>query len=151
MTTTQEIKVKVGKFRDAYRWLNSQCTEWNSYFTRAEKESRTRAVLAQIVYIEQELKRFKTFHCPRANEHDKDMAQRVIDRASQIIADWKAEQSEREYLEEDGPLLYITYVCDRCSLKWNQTHDCECNDRCPNCNQETEPIDAYELTGEENV
>lgn len=145
---TQPIRVKVGQYRDAYRWLNRQCKEWDSYFTAAEKTNRSTAVLAQIGYIEQELKRFKTFLCPRAKAHDKEQAQRVIDRASQIVADWKAEPAERTYIEEADVFFYLTYVCEACAyLEWSTTHDCECNDRCPSCNAETEPIDGYEIQG----
>ena len=60
MSDVQEkIKAKVGEYRELYRWLKDICKEWDSYFTRQEKESRCPAVVAQINYIKQELNSFK--------------------------------------------------------------------------------------------
>lgn len=43
--------------------------------------------------------------------------------------------------------VYLAYVCDGCSLEWEQIHSCYCNDRCPECNQETEPVESYGVEG----
>jgi hypothetical protein len=40
------------------------------------------------------------------------------------------------------------YVCDQCDETWQDTWDCMCNDRCPNCNTEIEPHESLEVTDE---
>lgn len=38
-----------------------------------------------------------------------------------------------------------SYHCDRCDISWDDEWDCMCNDRCPECNRETEPHDSIIL------
>lgn len=33
----------------------------------------------------------------------------------------------------------MEYECP-CGAAWTMTHDCACNDRCPSCNKENEPV-----------
>jgi len=37
------------------------------------------------------------------------------------------------------------YECSKCGEKWTDTHTCQCNDRCPNCNTEIEPTESVEI------
>ena len=46
--------------------------------------------------------------------------------------------------------MYVNYYChEDCpvqpGVKWEDTHDSMCNDRCPACNAEIEPYDSEEL------
>lgn len=42
-------------------------------------------------------------------------------------------------------MLYENYYeCD-CGCTWVDIWDCECNDRCPECNKEIEPYESIEL------
>jgi len=36
------------------------------------------------------------------------------------------------------------YVCDLCGIVWADEWSCECNDRCPGCDLETEPLESIE-------
>ncbi len=38
------------------------------------------------------------------------------------------------------------YECSRCGAEWTDEWSCACNDRCPDCNAETEPYDDDDLT-----
>jgi hypothetical protein len=38
------------------------------------------------------------------------------------------------------------YECSGCGTKWTDEWSCACNDRCPNCDTETEPYDDKDLT-----
>jgi hypothetical protein len=38
------------------------------------------------------------------------------------------------------------YECSACGTKWTDEWSCACNDRCPNCDTETEPSDVENLT-----
>jgi len=38
------------------------------------------------------------------------------------------------------------YECSQCGTKWTDEWSCVCNDRCPNCDTETEPSDAEDVT-----
>jgi len=40
------------------------------------------------------------------------------------------------------------YRCSECSHEWEDTWDCLCNDRCPECNTEIEPFDWEEVEEE---
>lgn len=41
------------------------------------------------------------------------------------------------------------YKCPYCNVEWDDTWDCMCNDKCPECNKEIEPYESIELeTGE---
>ncbi|WP_158607257.1 hypothetical protein [Neopusillimonas maritima] len=31
------------------------------------------------------------------------------------------------------------YHCEACDIEWEDAWSCACNDRCPQCNNETEP------------
>jgi hypothetical protein len=37
------------------------------------------------------------------------------------------------------------YVCLECDTNWADEWSCQCNDRCPTCNAETEPEDSFEI------
>lgn len=43
-----------------------------------------------------------------------------------------------------GKTFIKNYECSQCGTTWEDTWCCACNDRCPNCDTETEPND-YEL------
>lgn len=43
---------------------------------------------------------------------------------------------------EDEPWFLNHYRCDRCKIDWSNNDDCTCNDRCPQCNDETEPFES---------
>jgi len=34
-----------------------------------------------------------------------------------------------------------------CNIQWDDEWDCECNDRCPECNKEITPFASYEVEG----
>ncbi len=38
-------------------------------------------------------------------------------------------------------MFVMEYRCP-CGEAWTQTHDCECNDRCPECDRENEPVNV---------
>lgn len=38
------------------------------------------------------------------------------------------------------------YVCSECGEEWSDEWSCECNDRCPECNCETEPSFVIDLS-----
>jgi hypothetical protein len=38
------------------------------------------------------------------------------------------------------------YQCDHCGEKWHDEWSCLCNDRCPNCDLETEVSDGKDLS-----
>jgi len=44
---------------------------------------------------------------------------------------------------EDKYLNY--YHCPRCGHEWTDTADCECDDRCPECNATASPYESEEL------
>lgn len=37
------------------------------------------------------------------------------------------------------------YYCDRCNFEWEDEWFCMCNDRCPKCNTEIEPLKSEEI------
>ena len=37
------------------------------------------------------------------------------------------------------------YECE-CGCEWDDVWDCMCNDRCPDCNRETNPKESIDLT-----
>jgi len=37
------------------------------------------------------------------------------------------------------------YVCGDCDAEWADEWSCQCNDRCPACDLETEPRESYEV------
>lgn len=37
------------------------------------------------------------------------------------------------------------YKCSECGAEWVDEWDCQCNDRCPNCNVETEPHHSEDI------
>jgi hypothetical protein len=44
-------------------------------------------------------------------------------------------------------MFEMEYECP-CGTEWTMIHDCACNDRCPSCRKENEPVsveDADEL------
>lgn len=43
------------------------------------------------------------------------------------------------------PIKYINYYECPCGCMWTDTWDCNCNDRCPECNKEIEPYDWEEI------
>jgi len=48
-----------------------------------------------------------------------------------------------------------SYDCSRCGETWTDEWSCMCNDRCPECNVETEPTSSIDLsrrlTGEDYI
>lgn len=38
-------------------------------------------------------------------------------------------------------MFNMYYECP-CGETWEMEHDCCCNDRCPSCNKENEPVDV---------
>ena len=38
------------------------------------------------------------------------------------------------------------YECSECNEKWTDEWSCMCNDRCPNCDIETEPTSSIDLS-----
>jgi len=38
----------------------------------------------------------------------------------------------------------MDYECP-CGEAWSMQHDCACNDRCPSCNKENEPVSVEDL------
>ncbi len=44
---------------------------------------------------------------------------------------------------EFGVYFELLFVCN-CGGEWIDLHDCNCNDRCPRCNRETEPSQTRE-------
>lgn len=43
------------------------------------------------------------------------------------------------------------YECPRCGTHWYDEWSCTCNDRCPTCDIECEPIHSVDLEVEEGV
>jgi len=41
--------------------------------------------------------------------------------------------------EDDDDIEYTNFYECTCGAKWEDVHDCQCNDRCPECNKEIEP------------
>ena len=39
-----------------------------------------------------------------------------------------------------------TYECSECDTTWTDEWSCTCNDRCPECNVETEPSSSIDLS-----
>jgi hypothetical protein len=37
------------------------------------------------------------------------------------------------------------YLCGECGTEWADEWPCQCDDRCPTCNLETEPTESYEI------
>lgn len=37
------------------------------------------------------------------------------------------------------------YKCSECGHEWEDTWDCQCNDRCPECDTEIEPYEWEEI------
>jgi hypothetical protein len=37
------------------------------------------------------------------------------------------------------------YHCEECDTSWADEWSCQCNDRCPSCDLETEPLDSFEV------
>lgn len=44
-----------------------------------------------------------------------------------------------------APRYVNHYHCSWCGCEWQDEWDCTCNDRCPNCDAETEPHHSDEL------
>jgi hypothetical protein len=42
------------------------------------------------------------------------------------------------------------YHCATCGEYWNDVWSCGCNDKCPECNKETEPYESVELLDPED-
>ena len=41
-------------------------------------------------------------------------------------------------------MFRMEYECP-CGTTWTMTHDCTCNDRCPSCNKENEPVNVLQF------
>jgi coenzyme F420-reducing hydrogenase gamma subunit len=37
------------------------------------------------------------------------------------------------------------YLCGGCGTEWADEWSCQCNDRCPTCDLEIEPMESYEI------
>ena len=48
--------------------------------------------------------------------------------------------------EDDLEILWFRneYFCEECQLDWADDWSCECNDRCPQCDLECEPVESIE-------
>lgn len=42
------------------------------------------------------------------------------------------------------------YYCDECDMAWEDEWSCMCNDRCPSCDAEIEPVKSKEISKEVN-
>ena len=40
------------------------------------------------------------------------------------------------------------YDCPRCGTHWHDVWDCQCDDRCPECNLSVSPTESIELQDE---
>ena len=50
---------------------------------------------------------------------------------------------------ENSSVRYLNqYRCPYCQTEWEDSWDCACNDRCPDCNKEIEPYESALLEGE---
>lgn len=47
--------------------------------------------------------------------------------------------------QEDVVWFRNEYYCEECDTNWADEWSCQCNDRCPTCDQETEPQDSLEI------
>ena len=48
--------------------------------------------------------------------------------------------------DEDDQIKWLNYYkCTECGTEWTDAWSCQCNDRCPKCDIETEPYDSKEL------
>ena len=52
---------------------------------------------------------------------------------------------------EDEERFTNHYHCERCNTEWEDTWSCTCNDRCPECNAETEPYTSEDNEAGEDV
>lgn len=48
------------------------------------------------------------------------------------------------YHVEPEWLFSMRYECP-CGEAWSMEHDCACNDRCPECNRENEPVSVEDV------
>lgn len=44
-----------------------------------------------------------------------------------------------------GKTFQKEYECSKCGMCWFDGWCCACNDKCPNCNTETEPLSFIEV------
>lgn len=42
-------------------------------------------------------------------------------------------------MNTEEPRFLNEYCCPYCKIEWDDIWDCECNDKCPECNAEIEP------------
>jgi hypothetical protein len=50
----------------------------------------------------------------------------------------------------DNEKMYLNrFVCPNDNTEWEDVSDCMCNDRCPTCNKEIEPVFSEEVLEEE--
>lgn len=56
---------------------------------------------------------------------------------------------DADFIDLDEPLpnkYRMTYECAKCDgMRWTMDWSCTCNDRCPICNTETEPLDYEDI------
>jgi hypothetical protein len=47
--------------------------------------------------------------------------------------------------QEDVTWYRNEYLCEECGTEWVDEWSCQCDDRCPACNLETEPQESHEI------
>ena len=50
-------------------------------------------------------------------------------------------------MEKELYFFEMSYSCP-CGQEWEMQHDCACNDRCPQCDKENEPVTYRDTRGE---
>lgn len=63
--------------------------------------------------------------------------------------DYLEKQGEDDEGAEDKLPWYENHYTCSCGQQWTDEWDCQCNDRCPECNKEIEPEKSVLLRGKE--
>lgn len=91
-----------------------------------------------------------TYHVPASSEKEAvEALKRHIAQPDDFEIECLGEAPATNRIERQSSAWSFVNVYEHCGVTWEDTWTCACNDRCPECNTEIEPVESIEKTIEE--